>query len=158
MKKWKIISFMLVIALLSIYLYKSDLYYRIPFNPFEEYVAQSDTKVYMTKNLPDGNESSVKCEDTSTCDRIMEYLSGLNLVPLKDKKAYDLLMFDGKTYYTGMLKLNESDKIFLSDISEDTPNILLITSSIPEFKSGYYQVKDSTFDYDYLFDLMSEEE
>lgn len=155
MKKWKMVSFMLVIALLSIYLYKSDIYYRIPFNPIEEHAAASGTKVYLTKNLPDGNETSVKCEDASTCDRVMEYISGLNLVPVKEKKAHNLLTYKGKTYYTGMLKVNKSDNIFLSDISEDTPNILHIASSIPGFKSGYYQVKDSTFDYDYLFDLMS---
>lgn len=112
----------------------------------------------MTKNIPDGEGINTKCKDTNTCDLVLEYFSDLKLVPIKDKAAYEMFKYENSTFYTGMLTFNESDKILISDISIDSPNLLHISSSIDGFESGYYKIVDSTFDYNYIYNLISETE
>lgn len=158
MKIFKYLAFGIIIVILSIALYRNFIYYTIPFNPIKEYASESNFKFYITKNLPDGEGINTSCHDTEACRSVLEYLSNLNLKPLKDKSAHELLSYEKNTYFNGMLKFSESEKIFLSDISVDTPNILHLHSSIPYFKSGYYQIEDSTFDYDYIYELIDNKE
>ena len=154
MKIFKYLAFGIVIVFLSIALYRNFIYYTIPFNPIKEYESESKFEFYITKNLPDGEGINTSCQDTEACGSVLAYLSNLNLKPLKDKAATELITYDSNTYFTGMMKLSETEKIFISDISVDTPNILHLNSSIPYFKSGYYQIEDSTFDYDYIYELI----
>ncbi|WOV83046.1 hypothetical protein PGH26_08850 [Sporosarcina jeotgali] len=156
MKKMKYLAFAIVLALISIYLYKGFIYYLIPFNPIKQYASESNVDFYITKNLPDGDGVNAKCEDANTCGLVLEYLSDLKLKPIKDKKAQAMLNYENATYYNGALRFNELDMIFISDISIDTPNILRISSSITGFKNGYYEIVDSKFDYNYIYDLISE--
>lgn len=158
MKKMKYTAFAIVIVLLSIYLYKSFIYFTIPFNPIEEYASESQVDFFITKNLPDGDGVNAKCKDENTCGKVLEYLSELKLKPLKDKVAQEKLNYENTTYFSGALKLDDSELIFISDISVDTPNILRMSSSITGFKSGYYEVVDSEFDYDYIYNLISKNE
>ena len=108
----------------------------------------------MTENLPDGEGIHASCHDTEACGLVLKYLSNLELKPITDKNAYDVMSFENSTYFTGMLKFNDSEMIFLSDISIDTPNILRLSSPIPGFRSGYYEVVDANFDYDYIHGLI----
>ncbi|MCZ8542247.1 hypothetical protein [Psychrobacillus psychrodurans] len=156
MKKNKYLAIAIVLVLLSIYLYKSFIYYSIPFNPIKEYSTESDVDFYITKNLPDGEGVNAKCHDAKNCGLVLEYLSGLKLIPLKDKVAQKMLNYENATYFNGILKFNESEMIFISDISIDTPNVLRISSSITGFKDGYYEIEDSTFDYNYIYDLIGD--
>lgn len=158
MKKIKYLAFGISIVLLSFYLYKNFIYYSIPFNPIKEYASESKIDFFMTKNIPDGEGINTKCKDTNTCDLVLEYFSDLKLVPIKDKAAYEMFKYENSTFYTGMLTFNESDKILISDISIDSPNSLHISSSIDGFKSGYYKIVDSAFDYNYIYNLISETE
>ncbi|WP_342536428.1 hypothetical protein [Sporosarcina sp. FSL K6-3508] len=158
MKKLLYSSFAIVLVLLSIYLYKGFIYYQIPFNPIKQYASEPNVDFYITKNLPDGDGVNAKCEDANTCGLILEYLSNLKLKPLKDKAAQAMLNYENATYYNGALRVNESEMIFISDISIDTSNILRISSSITGFKDGYYEIVDSTFDYNYIYGLINETE
>ncbi len=157
MKKNKYLAFAIVIViLLSVFVYKSFIYYQISFNPIKEFSSESLVDFHISKNLPDGESINAGCHDENTCGKVLEYLSNLKLVPLKDKVAQDMLNYEGETYFNGMLKFNESEVIFISDISIDTPNILRISSSITGFKDGYYKIKDSKFDYEYIYELISD--
>lgn len=128
----------------------------IPYNPIKEYATESQVDFHITKNLPDGEGVNAKCHDANTCGIVLEYLSDLKLIPLKDKTAQKMLNYENATYFNGMLKFNESEKIFISDISIDTPNVLHISSFITGFKDGYYEVVDSKFDYNYIYELISD--
>ncbi|CAM3299404.1 hypothetical protein FITA111629_15240 [Filibacter tadaridae] len=158
MKKIKYLAFAIVIVLLSIFLYKGFIYYKISFNPIKEFASESLVDFHISKNLPDGESVTAKCHDENTCGLVLEYLSNLKLVPLKDKAAQDMLNYENAIYFDGMLKFNESEVIFISDISIDTPNVLRISSSITGFKDGYYKIEDSKFDYDHIYELISTEE
>lgn len=157
MKKNKYFAFALVIVLLlSVLVYKSFIYYQISFNPIKEFASESLVDFHISKNLPDGESVNAECHDENTCGKILEYLSNLKLVPLKDRVAQDMLNYESETYFNGMLKFNESEVIFISDISIDTPNVLRISSSITGFKDGYYKIKDSKFDYDHIYEWISD--
>lgn len=158
MKKIKYFAYAIVIVLLSIYIYQRFIYYRIPFNPITEYASESLVDFHISKNLPDGETINAKCHDANTCGLVLEYLSDLKLIPLKNKAAQDMLNYENAIYFTGMLKFNQSETIFISDISIDTLNVLRISSSITGFKDGYYQIVDSKFDHNYIYNLISDTE
>ncbi|MFJ7973739.1 hypothetical protein [Psychrobacillus sp. NPDC096389] len=160
MNKIKYLVFAIAIALLSIYLYQNFIYYQIPFNPIKEYVSESMVDFHITQNLPNGESVSVKCHEPDTCDLVLEYLSDLKLIPLKDKKAQKMISDkEHDTYLTGVLKFTESEEIFIKDIYIDDPTVLYISSANSGFKrEGYYKIVDSTFDYNYIFELISKTE
>ncbi len=160
MKKMKYFVLALGIIFLSVYLYQHFIYYMIPFNPIEEYAAESPDDFHITQNLPDGEKVNAKSHDQKTCDLILEYLSNLKLKPLKDKDARNALAKkENEAYITGMLKLDQSREIFISDLFIDDPDVLYISSSIAGFNGeGYYKIVDSTFDYDYIIDLIGNQE
>ncbi|MFC5604556.1 hypothetical protein [Sporosarcina koreensis] len=158
MRKIKYLTFAIIIVLLSLYLYENFIYYRFPFNPIKEYTSEPNIDFYFSRNLPNGEGITTKCQHANTCGLVLEYLSDLNLMPLKDNAAQGMLKYGNVTYFTGMLKFNESDKIFISDISIDTPNILRIYSPINGFKGGYYKIMDSKFDYNYIYNLTGDTE
>ncbi|SDK47294.1 hypothetical protein [Sediminibacillus albus] len=156
MKKMKYLAFAIGIIFLSVYLYQNFIYYMIPFNPIEEYATESPVDFHITQNLPGGEEVNAKSHDPKTCDLVLEYLSNLNLKPLKDKDAWNALSKkENETYLTGMVEFDQSGEIFISDLFIGNPDVLHISSSIAGFKrEGYYKIVDSTFDYDYIIDLI----
>lgn len=160
MKKIKYLAFAIVIVLLSIYLYQSFIYDKIPFNPIKEYTSESLVDFHITQNLPDGESVSAKSHEPDTCDLALEYLSNLKLIPLKEKKTREMLSDkENDTYLKGMLKFNQSGEIFISEIYTDDTTVLYISSPIAGFKGeGYYKIVDSTFDYNYIFELISDTE
>lgn len=160
MKKMKYLAFLIVIILLSIYLYQSFIYYKIPFNPIKEYTSESLVDFHITQNLPNGESVSVESHESHTCDLVLKYLSNLKLTPLKEKKAQNMISDkENVTYITGMLKFNQPGEIFIKDIYTDDPTVLYISSPIAGFKrEGYYKIVDSSFDYKYIFDLLSDTE
>ncbi|WP_371069445.1 hypothetical protein [Sediminibacillus sp. JSM 1682029] len=160
MKRLKYLAFALGIIFLSVYLYQHFIYYMIPFNPLEEYATESPVDFHLTHNLSDGEEINAKTHDQKTCDLILEYLGNLELKPLKDKDARNALAKkENEGYITGMLKLDQSREIFISDLFINDPDVLHISSSIAGFKGeGYYKIVDSTFDYDYIMELIGNEE
>ncbi|QTM98461.1 hypothetical protein ERJ70_03620 [Sediminibacillus dalangtanensis] len=160
MKRLKYLAFALGIIFLSVYLYQNFIYYMIPFNPIEEYATESTVDFHLTQNLSDGEEVNAKSHDQKTCNLILEYLSNLKLKPLKHKDARNALAKkENETYLTGMLKFDQSREIFISDLFLDDPDVLHISSSTAGFKGeGYYKIVDSTFDYDYIINLIGKEE
>lgn len=148
-----------ILLLLAIFIYQNFIYYRIPFNPIKEYASESLVDFRLTKNLSGGETVSVKSQQSSTCNLILDYFSELKLIPLKEQDAQRMLRKkENDTYLTGMLTFNNSGEILLSDIFLDTPNILYIGSSITGFKKGYYKVMDSEINYNYLYDLITDTE
>lgn len=115
---------------------------------------------HITQNLPNGESVSAKCHEMDTCDLVLEYLCDLKLIPLKDNKAQKMISDkEHDTYLTGMLKFTESEEIFIKDIYTDNPTVLYINSANSRSKrEGYYKIVDSTFDYNYIFELISETE
>ena len=160
MKKLKYLVIAIVVVILSVYIYKNFIYYRIPFNPIKEYTAESLVDFHITQNLDNGKKISAKSHNPDTCDAILEYFSSLKLMPLTDKAAQKALSKNGnETYITGMLKFEQSGEIFISDIFKKTPNVIHISSSIDGFKGeGYYKIVDSKFDYKYIIKLIDNNE
>ena len=121
----------IIVSLSSIYIYTNFIYYNISYNPIEEYKSESYVEFIITKNLPEGEETNVKCQDPNACKKVLEYLGSLNLKPLKDKTAIEMQNNESNTFYDGRLKFGESvasDTILISDISIDTPDIIRISS------------------------------
>lgn len=160
MKRMKYLAFTIGIVLLSVYLYQSFIYYKIPFNPINEYASDSLVDFHITQNFPNGESVNAKSHESKTCDLVLAYFSNLILIPLKDKAALDALSEKGNgTYLTGMLEFNQSREILISDIFIDNPTVLRISSPIPGFKGeGYYKIVGSKFDYNYIYDLISDTE
>lgn len=131
----------------------------VPYNPIKEYASESLVDFHFTKNLPNGESDSVKCQDTNTCDEALKYLSELKLVPLKQKAALERFSNQERsTYFTGALEFEQYDVILISDILASNPTYLYFSSQITGFKGGYYKIVDSTFDYDYLYELINKTE
>ncbi|MEK5391440.1 hypothetical protein NSQ59_13830 [Margalitia sp. FSL K6-0131] len=161
MKRFKWLAFGLcIVILLSLYLYQNYIYYKIPFNPIKEYASESLVDFHITKNLPNGEPVNGKCHESKTLGLVLEYFSNLKLIPLKDNDKLTLSPNKGNgTYLTGMLEFKQSTKIFISDIYIDNPTVLYIGSTTDGFKGkGYYKIVDSKFDYDYIFDLIGDNE
>ncbi|MFS0688990.1 hypothetical protein AB1K89_07090 [Sporosarcina sp. 179-K 8C2 HS] len=148
--------FAVVLILLSFYVYKSIIYYTVPYNPIKEYASESLVGFHFTKH-PDGGESvDVKCQDTNSCDEALKYLSELNLVPLKQKAALKRFSKqEDTTHFTGELEFDQHKVILISDILEGNPTFLHFSSNIPGFKGGYYKIEESKFDYDYIYNLIN---
>jgi len=159
MKRFKYLTLALVLVFLLVFFYQNYVYYKIPYNPINKYSSETLTSFHITKNLPNNEEISKKTHDLNTCKLILKYFSNLQLTPIKDKLALDALSIQGnETYFTGMLEFNQSEKIFLKDIFLEDLTVLYISSDTPGFHEGYYKITDSKFDYNYIFDLISNSE
>jgi hypothetical protein len=147
-----------IVVLLSVYLYRNFIYYKISFNPIKEYASESLVDFHITKNLPNGETVNAKCHKSNNCDLVLEYFSNLKLIPLKDKAALAARSKKGNgAYLTGMLEFNQSREILISDIFIDNPTVLYISSSTPGFKrQGYYKIVGSKFDYNYIYNLIGD--
>ncbi len=157
MKKFKYLIILLILVLLSLYIYQNFIYYKIPYNPIAEYSAETLSSFHITKNLSDGEGVTAKSNDINTCNKILKYFSELKLLPLKDRVAWnEYFSEENSTYFTGMLSFNQSDEVYISDMSLDNLTILHISSNIPGFHEGYYKIIDAKFDYNYIYDLISD--
>lgn len=155
MKKNKYIIIALVCILLSPFLYKYFLYYKIPNNPLvklsSDAVSCSFTEI---KYDPEEYKHHFNYHSLD-CSVIFNYLKDLKLKPLKNEdysSVYDIIKPD--YYYS--IKLSEPDwkydlniKLWLKDLS-----VIYINCNKPGFKSGFYKLIDSEFDYKYLNDLI----
>lgn len=156
MKKFKYLIFLLILVLLSLYIYQNYIYYKIPYNTIAEYSTETLSSFHITKNLSDGEGVTAKSNDINACNKILKYFSELKLLPLKDKAAWnESFNQESSTYFTGMLSFNQSDEVYISDILLDNLTILRISSNIPGFHEGYYKIIGSKFDYNYIYDLIS---
>lgn len=157
MKKMKYVVLFIVVLLLSFYIYKSFIYYAIPYNPIKEYESESLVDFHFTKHLPNGESVVVKCQDTNNCDESLKYLSELKLVPLKQKAALKKFSKqEDTTHFTGVLEFDQHNMILISDILAGNPTFLRFSSNITGFKEGYYKIVDSDFNYNYIFDLLND--
>jgi hypothetical protein len=158
MKSIKYLVFMIGLIFLLVSLYQNFIYYKIPFNPINEFVNESLVHFHITENLPNGEGVNTKCDDPDTCGLILDYFSNLKLIPLKDKAAREVLSKQGnETYLTGMLEFNQSMKILISDIYLDNRTVIRISSPLAGFKGeGYYKIVDSKFDYNYIINLIGD--
>jgi hypothetical protein len=153
--KWLVFA-LCVVVLLSVYLYRSFIYYKIPFNPIKEYASESPVGFHISKDLPNGKTVTAHSNDSKNVGLVLEYLSNLKLIPLKDNDKQTLPPKKGNgTYVNGMLEFDQSRKIFINEIFIDNPTVLRISTSIHGFNGdGYYKIVGSKFDYNYIFDLI----
>lgn len=155
MKSYKYLIFLLILVLLSVYIYHNYVYYKIPYNPIAEYSAEALSSFHITKNLSNGEGITAKSNDLNTCKKILKYFSGLKLLPLKDEIAWsENFSQENSTYFTGMLSFSQSHKVYISDIVLDNLTILRISSNVPGFHEGYYKIIGSKFEYNYIYDLI----
>ncbi len=156
MKRYKFLIFLLILGLLSLYIYHNYVYYKIPYNPIAEYSTETLSSFHITENLSNGEEITAKSNELNTCNKILKYFSELKLLPLKDKTAWnENFSQENSTYFTGMLSFSQSYKVYISDIVLDNLTILHISSNIPGFREGYYKIIGSKFEYNYIYDLIS---
>jgi len=159
MKKYVHLIFLLVLILLSVYIYQNYVFYKIPYNPIAEYSVENLSSFYITKNLSNGEGITIKSNDLDTCNKILKYFRELKLIPLKNKTASnENFTEEDSIFFTGMLTFGQSDKVYISDLMLDNLTILYISSSISDFHDGYYKIIDSKFDYNYIFDLIAQAE
>ena len=154
MKKFKYLLIVLILVFLSLYLYQNYIYYKIPYNPISKYAA-TPSGFHITKNLPNGEEVSVKSHDVDACNKALKYFSDLKLVPLKNKAAWnENSKQKSQTYFSGMFEFTQSNSLSINEIYLDNLTILYISSDKPGFHNGYYKIVGSEFDYKYIYDLI----
>ncbi|MFT9487402.1 MAG: hypothetical protein ACH0QD_08555 [Tepidibacillus sp.] len=159
MKKFKFLALALVFVFLLVFLYQNYIYYKIPYNPITKYSSENLSSFHITKNLPNGEEVSAKTNDLDTSNLILRYFRDLKLMPLKDKSALDVISKQGnETYFTVMLEFNQSERLFIKDIFLENLRVLYISSDFSGFHEGYYRIIGSKFDYNYIYDLISNSE
>lgn len=150
MKKFKYIFFILILVLLSRYLYKNYIYYKIPYNPISRYKTVPNG-FHITKNLPNGKDTTLITHNLKDCKLILQYFSGLKLIPLNyDSALTSINKHKNQPYFTCAFDFNESEYLFVDEIYIGNLNIIYISSNKPGFNRGYYKIIDSKFNYNYI--------
>ena len=154
-RKIKYIFIIAILLFLSICLYKNYIYYKLPYNPISHYATTSNG-FYITKNLPNGKEISLKTHDLNTCNLIFKYFSGLNLIPLKNKLALASINKQKyQAYFSCAFGFNNSENLFIDEIYINNLNVIYLSSSKSGFNRGYYKIIDSKFNYNYINRLIT---
>jgi len=158
MKKFKYLFIALIFSVLLVYLYQNHIYYLIPHNPLDELATDTLATCYLRVN----GDIEKRSQNLNNNALIFKYLSDLNLIPvnLKNKTHRDeIFKHDYNNYYSYGLKFGSPTYyVHINEIWLDNPTFMYIGSSRPSFRSGYYKIIDSKFDYMYVNKLINDSE
>lgn len=125
-----------------------------PYNPFIEFSAETPEDFVFKKVYPN-NEIHKSTDNSNTAKLIFEYLSSLELIPLKETMN-DFQYHESNIFFLDRLRFGAPsyNTIYINDIYVDDLTILYINANRPGFKDGYYKIMDDKFDYEYINNLL----
>lgn len=157
-----IIFFLLVFLVLGVLwnIYDSFIYYLIPYNPLEAIETNSVLKGKFELFSHSDGLHFRGIEDPDELNPIFGYFKGLNIKPITLKTHNKIIskskcdvMYSFIFWYISP-KDNHKYHIRIGEIYIDELTALYIRSSEPRFKTGYYKIIGSKFDYMYFKKLL----
>lgn len=162
MKKSKIILILTLLFLLSPSIYKNHIYYLIPRNPIES--INFEPLDLNLRETNDFDESYYRSNDLNNNIIILNYFKNLDLVPINNQ-TYRNEMYQHSndnffSYHFIFLPKNSQKyyRLRIKEIYLDNLSIMYISSNIKRFQNGYYKIRNSKFDYQYINELIKTQE
>ncbi len=160
MKIFKYLFIILLVSILSVFLYMNFIVYQIPYNPFREFSEENLEVVYFYDY--DFTDEAELEEYGSSKDReknreLLQYFKDLKLRPRNPnrlkREGVDPIVISGGFEFGK----KDYEHIFINDLYLKDPRIFHISFKNDEFrkKSGYYEVIDGKVDYKYIKEFIN---